>query len=85
LDAVRQNRVRDRSQEPQAERAAHPLTAEGRPTLNPDKLSVMLHSDQIEISPDGKWLYSTFVIMRPRRHAVLRTIAVFRRSAAQST
>jgi sugar lactone lactonase YvrE len=34
-----------------------PLTAEGKPILSPDKLPVMLHSDQIEISPDGKWLY----------------------------
>lgn len=33
------------------------LSAEGKPILNADGLPVMLHADQIEVSPDGRWLY----------------------------
>ncbi|MBM0277361.1 L-dopachrome tautomerase-related protein [Micromonospora tarensis] len=34
-----------------------PLVADGRPLRDPDGAEVRLHVDQLEVSPDGRWLY----------------------------
>lgn len=33
------------------------LVAEGRPALDPQGRPVVVHADQLEVSPDGKWFY----------------------------
>jgi sugar lactone lactonase YvrE len=38
-------------------RAQRPITAEGRTVYGPDGNPVYLHADQLEVSPDGNWLY----------------------------
>ncbi len=37
--------------------AQKPLSAEGQPMLGPDGKPVYIHADQLEVSPDGRWLY----------------------------
>jgi sugar lactone lactonase YvrE len=37
--------------------ASKPLRAEGKPLLDPDGKPVVVHVDQIEVSPDQNWLY----------------------------
>ena len=37
--------------------AATPMSAEGRNMHGPDGKPVMIHADQLEVSPDGRWLY----------------------------
>ncbi|WP_244298387.1 major royal jelly family protein [Micromonospora cremea] len=34
-----------------------PLVADGRPLRDPDGGAVHVHTDQLEVSPDGRWLY----------------------------
>ncbi|MBQ0902216.1 L-dopachrome tautomerase-related protein [Micromonospora sp. U21] len=34
-----------------------PLVADGRPLRDPDGGAVHVHADQLEVSPDGRWLY----------------------------
>jgi sugar lactone lactonase YvrE len=37
--------------------AARPISAEGRIVRGPDGKPVYVHADQLEVSPDGTWLY----------------------------
>ncbi|MFC0409206.1 L-dopachrome tautomerase-related protein [Roseomonas elaeocarpi] len=37
--------------------AQRPLTAEGQELRGPDGKPVFVHADQLEVSPDGQWLY----------------------------
>jgi len=37
--------------------AQRPLVAEGRPLLDARQQPVVIHADQLEVSPDGAWLY----------------------------
>lgn len=37
--------------------ARRPLVAEGKPLRNPKGEPVVIHADQLEVSPDGRWLY----------------------------
>jgi sugar lactone lactonase YvrE len=37
--------------------AQSPLRAEGTPMTDPDGHPITIHADQLEISPDGQWLY----------------------------
>ena len=37
--------------------AQNPMSAEGQPMLGPDGKPVYIHADQLEVSPDGRWLY----------------------------
>ncbi|MGA7383574.1 MAG: L-dopachrome tautomerase-related protein, partial [Methylocella sp.] len=61
--------------------AQRPLTAEGQEMHGPDGKPVFIHADQIEVSPDGTWLYYRLVPVRftgsPR--AGLRISALRRR------
>jgi sugar lactone lactonase YvrE len=38
-------------------RALTPMMADGRPIVGPDGKPLYINSDQLEVSPDGRWLY----------------------------
>ncbi|MCO1596933.1 major royal jelly family protein [Micromonospora sp. RHAY321] len=53
LDSGQARRVLDGHPSTVGER----LVADGRPLRDPDGGEVRLHADQLEVSPDGRWLY----------------------------
>lgn len=54
LDTGEARRVLDRDP---STVAARPLVAEGKPLTDPNGKPVVIHADQLEVSPDGRWFY----------------------------